>query len=342
MYLNLRYHGTKYRTDRLEKFCERGRKNTTPMQIWVGSSGKWAAFVCVFVSHRAAAACDLHEEPEAHTYARAKACEAMLLDGELARFRAHAPSGVDIDAYVRRALAKHRFRLPHRDRFPELLGKLGLNRTAVEIGVREGHWSRMFLGRWRGRAYHGVDPLLLSADLERYRTLMPEVHAYGVETIAALENDPRWHFHHGLDHKFVGAFSDGSLDFVYIDSAHNYRDVTDTFDRWWPKLRPGGIIAGHDYCVGRSKGREEGVGEWPRPDIAPELAAARVPTCGVYACIVGEFCYPKDKKRRGQEKIGFSGVALAAREAVARRGSRLQFTGEGGVVGNPSWWAVKA
>ena len=198
------------------------------MQIWRGSSGKWAAFVCVFVSHRAAAACDLHEEPEAHTYARAKACEAMLLDGELARFRAHAPSGVDIDAYVRRALAKHRFRLPHRDRFPELLGKLGLNRTAVEIGVREGHWSRMFLGRWRGRAYHGVDPLLLSADLERYRTLMPEVHAYGVETIAALENDPRWHFHHGLDHKFVDAFSDGSLDFVYIDSAHNYRDVTDT------------------------------------------------------------------------------------------------------------------
>ncbi|CAH0372718.1 unnamed protein product [Pelagomonas calceolata] len=311
------------------------------MQIWGGSSDKWAAFVCVFVSHRAAAACDLHEEPEAHTYARAKACEAMLLDGELARFRAHAPSGVDIDAYVRRALAKHRFRLPHRDRFPELLGKLGLNRTAVEIGVREGHWSRMFLGRWRGRAYHGVDPLLLSADLERYRTLMPEVHAYGVETIAALENDPRWHFHHGLDHKFVDAFSDGSLDFVYIDSAHNYRDVTDTFDRWWPKLRPGGIIAGHDYCVGRSKGREEGVGEWPRPDIAPELAAARVPTCGVYACIVGEFCYPKDKKRRGQEKIGFSGVALAAREAVARRGSRLQFTGEGGVVGNPSTAAGK-
>ena len=73
-----------------------------------------------------------------------------------------------------------------------------------------------------------------------------------------------------------------------------------------------------------------------------ELAAARVPPCGVYACIVGEVCYPKDKIRRGQEKIGFSGVALAAREAVARRGSRLQFTGEGGVVGNPSWWAVKA
>lgn len=100
---------------------------------------------------------------------------------------------------------------------------------------------------------------------------------------------------------------------------------------------------GPRLLCGQVQGKKRGgVGEWPRPDIAPELAAARVPTCGVYACIVGEFCYPKDKKRRGQEKIGFSGVALAAREAVARRGSRLQFTGEGGVVGNPSWWAVKA
>ena len=100
-------------------------------------------------------------------------------------------------------------------------------------------------------------------------------------------------------------------------------------------------MAGHDFCVGANKAREEGVDVWPRPDIAPELAAARVPTCGVYACIVGEFCYPKDVKRKGRDKIGFSGVALAALEAIAKRGSRPQSTSEDGVVGNPSWWGVK-
>ena len=170
--------------------------------------------------------CVLHEDRGDHTFARAKNCEEAVLDGELARFCAHAPSGGDdAIAYAHRALAKHRFRLPHRDRFPDLLERLGLNGTAVEIGVREGHWSRHFLRNWRGSAYHGVDPLLLSADLERYRTTLPEVHKFGVETIAALEADPRWHFHHGLDHQFVDAFADGSLDFVYIDSAHNYRDA---------------------------------------------------------------------------------------------------------------------
>ena len=84
-----RYHGTTVPSTvptGLKSFVPSGGEKHTQMQIWGGSSGQWAAFVCVFVSHRAAAACDLHEEPEAHTYARAKACEAMLLDGELARF----------------------------------------------------------------------------------------------------------------------------------------------------------------------------------------------------------------------------------------------------------------
>ena len=82
------------------------------------------------LSSFAEAAAALRVPLAARTSLRRSSPPAMLLDGELARFRAHAPSGVDIDAYVRRALAKHRFRLPHRDRFPELLGKLGLNRTA--------------------------------------------------------------------------------------------------------------------------------------------------------------------------------------------------------------------
>ena len=47
------------------------------------------------------------------------------------------------------------------------------------------------------------------------------------------------------------------------------------FDRWYPKLRRGGIVAGHDFCVGANKAREEGVDVWPRPDIAPELAKSR-------------------------------------------------------------------
>lgn len=42
---------------------------------------------------------------------------------------------------------------------------------------------------------------------------------------------------------------DYSLDFIYIDGyAHTGQDQGATLYEWWPKLKYGGIFAGHDYC----------------------------------------------------------------------------------------------
>lgn len=43
-------------------------------------------------------------------------------------------------------------------------------------------------------------------------------------------------------------YTDGSLDFVFIDADHSYAAVAADIDAWLPKVRKGGIIAGHDYC----------------------------------------------------------------------------------------------
>ena len=45
----------------------------------------------------------------------------------------------------------------------------------------------------------------------------------------------------------VQKFKDESLDFVFIDASHEYEDVRDDILAWYPKVKPGGIIAGHDY-----------------------------------------------------------------------------------------------
>lgn len=42
-------------------------------------------------------------------------------------------------------------------------------------------------------------------------------------------------------------FKNGSLDFVFIDAEHDYESVRDDISAWLPRVRPGGIIAGHDY-----------------------------------------------------------------------------------------------
>lgn len=78
----------------------------------------------------------------------------------------------------------------------------------------------------------------------------------------------RWSDHHGLaeykgtaDRLFgkciplrmtfdeaAPLFDDESLDFVYVDGyAHTGQDGGKTMDQWMPKLKPGGIMAGHDY-----------------------------------------------------------------------------------------------
>lgn len=45
----------------------------------------------------------------------------------------------------------------------------------------------------------------------------------------------------------VDQFKDNSLKFVFIDSSHEYDDVKNELEKWYPKIKAGGVLAGHDY-----------------------------------------------------------------------------------------------
>lgn len=51
----------------------------------------------------------------------------------------------------------------------------------------------------------------------------------------------------GLSVDMAREVEDNSLDFVYIDADHQYEAVKSDVEAWFPKVRVGGIISGHDY-----------------------------------------------------------------------------------------------
>ena len=42
-------------------------------------------------------------------------------------------------------------------------------------------------------------------------------------------------------------FQLNSLDFVFLDAAHDYDGIKREIEAWLPRVRPGGVIAGHDH-----------------------------------------------------------------------------------------------
>jgi len=44
-------------------------------------------------------------------------------------------------------------------------------------------------------------------------------------------------------------FSDEFFDFIYIDGNHNYDSVRQDIDVWFPKVKKGGLLGGHDYDI---------------------------------------------------------------------------------------------
>jgi hypothetical protein len=41
-------------------------------------------------------------------------------------------------------------------------------------------------------------------------------------------------------------YADKSLDFVFIDASHEYEDVKNDIIHWFPKVKVGGVLGGHD------------------------------------------------------------------------------------------------
>jgi hypothetical protein len=126
---------------------------------------------------------------------------------------------------------------------------LGFKKGA-EIGVAYGYYSEVLFKNIPGLELYSVDAWISYARYRDYRD--QSTYDKMIKTATEILTKYNCHIVRKSSMDAVRDFSDGSLDFVYIDANHKYEFVKDDIREWSKKVRKGGIVSGHDYYLTKS------------------------------------------------------------------------------------------
>jgi hypothetical protein len=136
-----------------------------------------------------------------------------------------------------------------RSELGEFLNERALLGSGAEVGVYTGLFSATILRRWKGERLWLIDPWTHQPDyLDSWnaddRTMARRL-ATARRRLKPYEGRVGWI--RSRSDVAASEFAPNSLAFVYIDANHSYLHVKRDLALWFPKIRPGGLLAGHDY-----------------------------------------------------------------------------------------------
>ncbi|MEZ5734170.1 MAG: class I SAM-dependent methyltransferase [Paracoccaceae bacterium] len=123
-----------------------------------------------------------------------------------------------------------------------LLDSLPAGGVAAEIGVADGAFSAEILARANPRRLHLID--IWSSG--RYAAGEARVR----ETLAAEIASGRVSLDKGRSVDLINHLPPAYFDWVYIDTDHSYATTAAELRLCDEKVKPDGLILGHDYCIG--------------------------------------------------------------------------------------------
>lgn len=133
-----------------------------------------------------------------------------------------------------------------RKEFIQMLAERGA-KYGAEIGTDHGKYAQQLLAGIPGLNLICVDPWTAYTEGDQVHTQeeMDQIYREAQERVKGFEC---W-FYRETSMKAVTDIKDNSLDFVFIDGNHEFSFVYEDIVEWTKKVKPGGIVAGHDYKV---------------------------------------------------------------------------------------------
>ena len=142
--------------------------------------------------------------------------------------------------------------LPNRNAIHPILEELGFT-TGIEVGVQRGRNALVTLRNWHSctsyklvdmwasttEVYNDTANVGARAQLTNYRHAQSQLQHWTKRNVTE--------FYRMKSVDAAPKFKDGAFDYVYIDARHDYCGVMEDLRAYWPKVRPGGIFAGHDF-----------------------------------------------------------------------------------------------
>ncbi len=152
------------------------------------------------------------------------------------------------------------------DRFDDFLDYMPHEGIAVEIGVQGGGFAAFMLRKTNPEKLFLIDcwahqdPNIYD-DPEANVSDELQENLYQ-ETKKRFAADPRVIIIRDFSKNAVEQFADESLDWVYIDANHGYAAIREDLELWWPKIKKGGMLSGHDYALLPNFGVVQAVNEF--------------------------------------------------------------------------------
>jgi hypothetical protein len=141
---------------------------------------------------------------------------------------------------------KSNYQIYSRNDFGNLFNILGYTGNGAEIGVQEGAFASVIRSEWKGHLFL-ID--CWESQHEGYydsANHLPHEHFY--EKVKSLfGHDEKTEIVKAYSPQAANDFPDGFFDWVYIDANHSYDACLADIRGWYPKVRRGGMLCGHDF-----------------------------------------------------------------------------------------------